>query len=1051
MAKSLPKLAQRVPTRAAKGKGRAVSNKPKDEMQEYGEMLREARREEPQAFAPSGRPAKRRRVEVKSEAPDQAISSSKLQRQTTKPVIDLDEEDTTEKEVYPRRRKRKRRDPTPEAEVVASDVNESEEENWEEVDLAQQNGDISAITGPDSPAAGPTNLDIVLDDPNQGRRMLGPKKRGITAEDRKQRLVVHKIHLLCLLSHIHTRSSWCNNSAVKAALQQLLTPEIKRLLHPSSKHPQPRRVKAFLDGLKLAKNLWQTRWTITARGLSKAIWTDDAEELENWQPPVDTDGMVDLEDFFASARSLSGSRDLGAQLFCAFFRAAGVSARLVSSLQPLPWTFKDAKVKAPTRPPPEEVLHSDEEAQQDPSDDEAVDITKFDDPPAKPQPAGATPIPTPRQRANRPATSIENDSPSTVSASVPLRPRTGKKMTLVESGYPVYWVEVFSVPAQCWIPVDALVTETVAKRLAFEPPASDPLNEMAYVVAFESDGHCRDVTRRYAKLYNAKTLKSRIEATEDGRWFWHKAMSKFSKGHRLDRDQIEDMELARWEAQEPMPSSVNDFKDHPQYALERQLKRSEALHPKEACGKVAIGKAGPDGKRQLEPVYRRRNVKAVKSADTWFRLGRVVRDGQEPLKVLKPIKLSRKQQERLPEGEEGTHGRPTPLFAEFQTELYRSPPVVQGQIPRNAYGNIDIYAPTMVPPGGVYVTAPDAVSAAKALGIDYAEAVVGFEFRGRSGFPILKGCVVAEQFQAALYQAIESIRVDRQEDDVLARTLKALQTWKKFVIALKVKQKVAGLEIEGERDEQERLAGAAAAVDQDQERLEGAGGFFHEGEGVDPADEDMGGGFLPDDGGAGGFIPEDDEGAGGGFLPEADDTADAGSLPDAPSERAGNPLQAERSPRRRRRRRASSATLGPQDPSYTTTTTTSTSPPAPNAALFTSTILAGLQEQQQSQRRRPSALAATLRLRAPTRRPSSDTSELSSVASSQDLEEQAQILAAIEASKLEQGRRGGEDVARLAVEGGERRGRMEEEEGLETGSRASHDPEEDLMDADWAL
>lgn len=42
-------------------------------------------------------------------------------------------------------------------------------------------------------------------------------------------------------------------------------------------------------------------------------------------------------DFYETASSLDASRDVGAQLFCALLRSAGVDARLVCSLQPLPF------------------------------------------------------------------------------------------------------------------------------------------------------------------------------------------------------------------------------------------------------------------------------------------------------------------------------------------------------------------------------------------------------------------------------------------------------------------------------------------------------------------------------------------------------------------------------------------------------------------------------------------------------------------------------------------------------------------------------------------
>lgn len=64
---------------------------------------------------------------------------------------------------------------------------------------------------------------------------------------------------------------------------------------------------------------------------------------------------MEREDFVKLAFDPKGSRDVGSQLFCALLRSAGVNARLVCSLQPLPLTFAPApqstKSTAPTNQP----------------------------------------------------------------------------------------------------------------------------------------------------------------------------------------------------------------------------------------------------------------------------------------------------------------------------------------------------------------------------------------------------------------------------------------------------------------------------------------------------------------------------------------------------------------------------------------------------------------------------------------------------------------------------------------------------------------------------
>lgn len=97
----------------------------------------------------------------------------------------------------------------------------------------------------------------------------------------------------------------------------------------------------------------------------------------------------------------------------------------------------------------------------------------------------------------------------------------------------------------------------------------------------------------------------------------------YTRSYDLPRDQIEDSELVAKEAAEPMPKNALDFKNHPYYALERHLKRSEVIHPKREVGKVAAGRSG--GNQILEPVFRRRDVHVVKSGDSWYRLGREIK------------------------------------------------------------------------------------------------------------------------------------------------------------------------------------------------------------------------------------------------------------------------------------------------------------------------------------------------------------------------------------------------------------------------------------------
>lgn len=338
------------------------------------------------------------------------------------------------------------------------------------------------------------------------------------------------------------------------------------------------------------------------------------------------------------------------------------------------------------KPPTPEVSESEEEA---------VNIQTFV-PSFGPGPSAPGMPVAPRRRLGHPNAAdyqIPNVSP-------PVRPPPRPKRKVIhESPFPVFWVEVLDEAHQKWLPVDPLVTETVAKPRVFEPPAADHENNMSYVIAFGDEGSAKDVTRRYVKAYNSKTRKNRVESTHEGEKWWRKAMRPFSPPWKTDLDQFEDTELATTEAREPMPRNIADFKDHPTYALERHLKRNEILVATREIGKVAAGRdSGTPGGKRLENVYRRRDVKIARSADAWYRLGRDVKMGEQPMKILPP---KGKPDEDM--GDEGDERPGTNLYTEDQTELYEPPPVVNGRVPKNSFGNIDVYVSSMVPKGGVHL------------------------------------------------------------------------------------------------------------------------------------------------------------------------------------------------------------------------------------------------------------------------------------------------------------------------------------------------------------
>ena len=203
-----------------------------------------------------------------------------------------------------------------------------------------------------------------------------------------------------------------------------------------------------------------------------------------------------------------------------------------------------------------------------------------------------------------------------------------------------------------------------------------------------------------------------------------------------------------------------------------------------------------------------------------------VQHGEQPLKrvAVRRTQESTLDPDDMDAGDDDNPG--TPLYAPYQTILYTAPSVVDGRIPRNVYGNIDLYVPSMVPRGGAHIPHPDTARAARIIGIDYADAVTGFSFKGRHGTAITCGAVVAAEYREAVEEVIKAFEDERAQAEEGRRSQAALKTWKRFLVGLRIRERIEGYDIEGERDTALRFE-MGKVEDEDE-------------------DEDEGGGFLPD-------------------------------------------------------------------------------------------------------------------------------------------------------------------------------------------------------------
>ncbi|KHO01663.1 nitrilase [Metarhizium album ARSEF 1941] len=771
-----------------------------DEPDIYQQMLTEAGVSAPEHDSPE-RPLKRRRPggsqpkvprSDHSNEPSRTSAQLDTQKSDGGGDDDDDDEDIEFQDVVL---------PTPTMQTMELESDDETDEDEDE-DVQFQHVDFTSSLPDTETAAGKSNnlelnLTAHLSAASLSRRP-GHRRKPISKEERERRIDIHRAHLLCLLSHVARRNHWCNDERVQESLRPHLTDKTVDFLNPGPHLPQFGQAESLKNGLRQAADVWKAQFKITERGLRRALWAEDKEQLQRYEPADDLDSCLDRADFREAAKKLQGSRDVGAQLYCALLRSVGVRTRLVCSLQPL--SFGSS---APTLP------RAAERAPKTTRSDGTRDaLAQYEARAASAgMSTGSAGGTSARRRLGHPNATAYNFQPR------PAAPKEwrafGSPIRIRESAHPVYWVEVLDTGHQKWQPADPVVTGTSWKPRALEPPVADKENMLAYVVAFEADGTAADVTRRYAKAYTAKTRRLRVEtALNDGGQWWRRALQPFRRRHPTDLDQIEENELTGLEAREPMPRNVQDFKDHPVFALERHMRRHEVLVPgAKPSGTVGAGSRGP-----LEKIYRRRDVRIARSAEKWFRLGREVKPNEIPAKWLPKRARPRGFGVDDTDKADGDEDAGTPIYTMEQTILYEPRPVRDGRVTKNKFGNIEVYVPSMIPKGAVHIVHEHAARAAFIAGADYAPALTGFQFKGRQGTAVLNGIVVAKEFEAAVRCVIDGLADVEQEMEDGRRRLAALKLWRRLLMGLRIRERIWSGVDEEERKEADREAEMEAAL-----------------------------------------------------------------------------------------------------------------------------------------------------------------------------------------------------------------------------------------------
>ncbi|KAK1623033.1 Rad4 transglutaminase-like domain-containing protein [Colletotrichum phormii] len=662
---------------------------------------------------------------------------------------------------------------------------------------------------------------------------------------------------------------------------------------------------------------WRQRFRVTAPGIRKwgympperlgrfrKAWEKEGQDQEKFGERING-----LEGFRKCAQDCTGSRDVGSQLFTALMRALGLKARMVANLQPVGfgWTKLEEADPEKEKTAVSAAKSSDETSEA--TDGAASKTKRGTKTTAKNTPAKTTSKQTPKttsarkagtRRASTKSAVVEiddsddelglehpdSDDESVIELGVtPRKSTSASKKFDKDLEFPHYWTEVLSPVTKKYLPADPIVKNIVGTNRelveSLEPrggKAEKAKQVMAYVVGFSPDGTAKDVTVRYLRkqLWPGRTKGARMplekvpihnrhgKVTRYDQFDWFKsAMKGYARGGRkhpiTEEDDVEDstdLKPAQPEKKEVKEGSetLAYYKQSKEFCLERHLKREEALLPTAKPVKTFNNK-GKSGEISEEPVYARKDVVNVKSAETWHKQGRAPKPGEMPLKRVPYRAATTNRRREIAEAEAASGEKVLQgLYSFEQTDWIIPPPIKDGIIPKNSYGNIDLFAEHMCPEGAAHVPFRGAVKVCKRLQIDYAEAVVDFEFGNRMAVPVIQGVVIAEEYHDQVMEEIRKDEVERARKEDEKRRKAALSMWSKFLKGLRIVERIrqdyghvddsvpvfqkhgaAKATKDAHADEDDKNQVDAEAMQMREEEM--AGGFFPEGHDEEEVDQ----------------------------------------------------------------------------------------------------------------------------------------------------------------------------------------------------------------------
>ncbi|KAK6205122.1 Rad4 beta-hairpin domain 3-domain-containing protein, partial [Scheffersomyces amazonensis] len=571
--------------------------------------------------------------------------------------------------------------------------------------------------------------------------------------------------MVSYMLHARNRNKWLSNKKVLKTLKHLLPKEfIKkhvRVLQRTLDEKSPLEFneesdKQLIYILKYLIKWFRLNFKFKSNGLRVLGYLPKNKPPDQYYPNNATK-LENINDFIRVIKKFAHNRDTGAQIFTAILRSLGFEARLVFSLPLL--AVNDVSLKQPK-----------------------LDFHKLD---------------------------INKDN---------------------DLLYPYYWTELINpldtnevivIETECFhnedhrlIRLKRIFNDTIDEHnlnrfyTDLFYPISNQFNQMSmhYVIGLSNDNLILPISSRYMPDISYRWFNKLDLRTDYGRsTLLFQSLIRIFNGNR-HYDHLTDLELSTLRKvamiNYKIPHNITAMKRNPNVVTISTLRYNESIDVKTT---KAIKKILLDTKK--ESVYFKNNIVVGKSVNQWKFLGRSV----IPEEIERPIKTTKALTPRTIEGKRIfnlniQNNQPelneTRLYSFAQTCSYICDEVKSDNgnliLPRNKYGNIEIYRPCMIPRNCVWLKLSNLEAFLSSYNksniemVHYVPVVVGFNFSTKPGqcIPVKQGVLILKDEENRVKKIWLNEKMKASHLEFKAKRQHEASMWRIFIRKLRIKRRL---------------------------------------------------------------------------------------------------------------------------------------------------------------------------------------------------------------------------------------------------------------------